>query len=62
MAFGTMTSLLGMIPILAIGMNYFRYAKIDPENKVSEPDQQSAIDKSHRLMSLMKGAISLTGD
>ncbi|XP_018787280.1 PREDICTED: glucose dehydrogenase [FAD, quinone] [Bactrocera latifrons] len=37
MAFGTMTSLLGMIPLLAIGMNYYRYQSIDPENKVQEP-------------------------
>lgn len=37
MAFGTMTSLLGMIPLLAIGMNYYRYQNVDPENKVQEP-------------------------
>ncbi|EDW00248.1 GH11959 [Drosophila grimshawi] len=37
MAFGTMTSLLGMIPLLAIGMNYYRYQSVDPENKVQEP-------------------------
>lgn len=32
-----MTSLLGMIPLLAIGMNYYRYQNVDPENKVQEP-------------------------
>jgi len=37
MAFGTMTSLLGMIPLLAIGMNFYRYQSVDPENKVQEP-------------------------
>ncbi|XP_061391337.1 glucose dehydrogenase [FAD, quinone] [Musca vetustissima] len=36
MAFGTITSLLGMIPLLAIGMNYYRYQTVDPENKVQE--------------------------
>lgn len=36
-----MTSLLGMIPLLAIGMNYYRYQSIDPENKVQEPQMVS---------------------
>ncbi|KAH8276451.1 hypothetical protein KR044_002718 [Drosophila immigrans] len=37
MVFASMTSLLGMIPLLAIGMNYYRYQYADPENKVLEP-------------------------
>ncbi|XP_055912550.1 glucose dehydrogenase [FAD, quinone] [Eupeodes corollae] len=38
MAFGTMTSLLGMIPILALGINYYRYQNLDPETKISETE------------------------
>lgn len=44
MAFGTMTSLLGMIPLLAIGMNYYRYQNVDPENKVQEPQVVRRMD------------------
>lgn len=43
MAFGTITSLLGMIPLLAIGMNYYRYQTVDPENKVQEPSVVSGV-------------------
>ena len=39
MAFTAMTSLIGMIPILAIGMNYYRYAKLDPEARVYDAEQ-----------------------
>ncbi|XP_055845323.1 glucose dehydrogenase [FAD, quinone] [Episyrphus balteatus] len=38
MAFGTMTSLLGMIPILALGINYYRYQNLDPETKITETE------------------------
>lgn len=37
MAFGQMTSLLGVIPLLAIGMNFYRYQNLDPEGHVREP-------------------------
>ncbi|KAH8394416.1 hypothetical protein KR222_005015 [Zaprionus bogoriensis] len=36
MGFGGMTSLLGMIPLLAIGMNFYHYQSLDPEGKVKE--------------------------
>lgn len=36
MAFGPMTSLLGVIPLLAIGMNLYRYQSLDPEGRVKE--------------------------
>ncbi|XP_055389215.1 glucose dehydrogenase [FAD, quinone] [Condylostylus longicornis] len=38
MAFGIITSMLGMIPLLAIGVNYFRYENNDPESRVIEAD------------------------
>lgn len=36
MALGAMASILGMIPLLAIGLNYYNYQSVDPENKVQE--------------------------
>lgn len=51
MAFGTMTSLLGMIPLLAIGMNFYRYQSVDPENKVQEPTVVSCVPLSPLIAS-----------
>lgn len=38
-----MTSLLGVIPLLAIGMNFYRYQSLDPEGKVKEPSVVSVM-------------------
>lgn len=54
MAFGAMTSLLGMIPLLAIGLNYYRYQNVDPENKVQEPQIVSYENLVNKIMELIQ--------
>lgn len=34
-------TMLGLIPILAIGMNYYRYQSVDPEGRPIDADKVS---------------------
>lgn len=50
MALSIVTSLLGMLPLLAIGLNYYRYQQIDPETKVQEPQTVSVYNNNKYIL------------